>query len=152
MREPWTELYLHLVWATWDRLPLIKAPLVQPVYACIQEECRKLKCESIAIGGIEDHVHLLARVHPTVCASDLVKQVKGSSSHLVTHRLPSGEPFKWQGAYGAFSVSKSDVLTIRRYILNQEQHHRLGTANEIFERMVFDGTGHQPGTLPAPAE
>ena len=109
MREPWTELYVHLVWATWDRLPLITSELQQPIYSCILSECEKLKGELIAIGGMSDHVHLLVRMHPAVSVSDLVKQVKGGSSHLVTHVLRIDHFFKWQGAYGAFTVSKPDV-------------------------------------------
>ena len=143
MREPWTELYVHLVWATWDRLPLLRPEFAQHVYSCLQEDCHRLKCEAIAIGGVEDHVHVLVRMHPAISVSDLVKQLKGSSSHLVTHRLQSGEPFKWQGAYGAFSVAKSEVPIVRRYIQNQEEHHRLGTFDEAMERMVYDN--HIPG-------
>src|ERR1051326_6973411 len=98
MREPWTELFIHLVWATWDRLPLIRPEFKQGVYACITEDCQKLNCEMVAIGGMEDHIHVLVRFHPAISVSDLVKQLKGNSSHLITHRLPNGEPFKWQGA------------------------------------------------------
>jgi putative transposase len=76
----------------------------------------------IAIGGIDDHVHLLVAMPATLAPADLVKQVKGASSHLVNH---GREPFfRWQGGYGAFSVSKHHVPRIRDYVLRQEEHHR----------------------------
>jgi putative transposase len=59
MRSNYTQLYLHYVWATWDRLPLITLDIQKLVYAAIIRECEQLKCTVIAIGGVEDHVHLL---------------------------------------------------------------------------------------------
>ena len=123
MREPYTQLYVHMVWATWDRQPFITPELEPRIYALIAEKCRELKCVPIAIGGIEEHVHLLTRFHTTVPIATLVKETKGSSSHLVTHIIQPGSLFKWQGAYGAFTIRKSEVPTVKSYILNQKQHH-----------------------------
>lgn len=60
------------------------------------EKCRQLKCLPLEIGGVADHV--LTRLHPTVAVAELVKEIKGASSHLVTHQVLPGEFFKWQGA------------------------------------------------------
>ena len=76
MREPLTQLYVHLVWATWDRFPLLPASIRPRVYACIQAECDALKAEVIAIGGTADHVHLLVRISATLAVATLVKQAK----------------------------------------------------------------------------
>jgi putative transposase len=133
MREPYTQLYLHLVWATWDRLPLLSPELTPSVYACIQAGCTRLRAEVIAIGGVSDHAHLLTRIPATLSVAALVKQIKGASSHLATHRLLGGHTFKWQGAYGAFTVSKSDVPRIHAYIQRQEEHHRDQTLSPEFE-------------------
>lgn len=124
MREPYTQLYVHLVWATWDRLPIPAAEIRRDAYACMQAECTSLKVDVLAIGGMEDHVHLLARIPATISVADLVKQVKGVSSHFVTHKLGYKDSFKWQGGYGAFTLAKADVPHCRDYVLNQEQHHR----------------------------
>jgi putative transposase len=133
LRHSYSQLYVHLVWATWDRLPLITPDLRPALYGAIQKECSDLRVEVIALGGVADHVHLLVRIPTTVCVAELAKQVKGDSSHLVTHRVPGGAEFKWQGAYGAFSVSQSDVPRIREYILNQEAHHRDGRVDPEWE-------------------
>ncbi len=138
MRAPFTELYLHLVWATWDRLPLIEEAIEGRLYACIAEQCRSLKCDVIAIGGIEDHIHLLIRLHPTVAIAKLVKQTKGSSSHLVTHEIKPGEFFKWQGAYGAFTLRKRDVPIVKAYIELQKQHHASGHIQEEWEQTAIN--------------
>ncbi len=138
MREPYTQLYVHLVWATWDRLPLITTNLEPRIYAAIAEKCRELKCLPIAIGGVEDHVHLLTRFHTTTAIATLVKEVKGMSSHLVTHAIMPESFFKWQGAYGAFTIRKSEVPTVKAYIENQKRRHAanhlLPELEEVFEQ------------------
>jgi putative transposase len=124
VRSPFTHLYVHLVWATWDRLPLITGEIERTPYAAIRLEADKLRVEVLELGGVEDHVHVLARLPTTVSVAELAKQLKGSTSHLVTHRLIGVETFKWQGGYGAFSVSKSGVPRVAGYIQNQRAHIR----------------------------
>jgi REP element-mobilizing transposase RayT len=97
MRSPYTQLYAHLTWSTWKRQPLITEEIGPRLYAAIAERCRQLQCEPVAIGGTDDHIHLLARLHTTVSIAQLVKEVKGSSSHLMTHEITPHMFFKWQG-------------------------------------------------------
>lgn len=139
MRTPYTQLYLHMIWATWDRLLLITPDIESQIYAAIATKCRELDCEPIAIGGMEDHVHLLTRFHTTVTVATLAKETKGASSHLVTHKLRPEEFFKWQGAYGAFTIRKSDVPQVREYIQNQKKHHADGILDEDLERIFIPG-------------
>ncbi len=127
MRENCVRVYVHLVWATWDRLPLLTGECQAAVYACLLAECREMKAELLAIGGVEDHVHLLVSLPSSVAIMDMVKQLKGSSSHLVNHRLQMANTFKWQGSHGAFSISEQHINSVRSYISNQVQHHRSGT-------------------------
>lgn len=134
MRGPYTELYVHLVWATWDRLPWLTPDIASRVHAAIAERCRLLRCDPIAIGGMADHVHALVRLHSSVDVAKLVQEVKGSSSHLVTHVLRPEQPFKWQGAYGAFTVAKKHVPAVTRYIEAQSVHHADSTLWEEAEK------------------
>ncbi|HYH79661.1 MAG TPA: transposase [Longimicrobium sp.] len=108
-------MFLHLVWSTWRREPFITAELRERIYGA-------------------DHVHLLVRIPTTISIAELVRRLKGTSSHLVTHVLQSPEPFKWQGGYGVFSVSKRHVPVVRDYVLNQERHHRDGPLHHQLER------------------
>lgn len=123
MRAPFTQLYLHCVWATWDRLPLLTPPVTDSVYPAIHAKCRDMSCEALALGGMPDHVHLLVRFPTTLSVADLVKGIKGSTSHLQTQHLAKNDFFKWQGAYGAFTVSKDASPSVKAYINNQKHHH-----------------------------
>lgn len=122
MRRNYNRAYVHFIWATWDRRPLISDEVRDLVYPVILEECSKLKCRVEALGGTIDHVHLLVHFSSIASFAALMKAVKGSSSHLVTERLPSIF-FKWQGAYGVESVSPEGLLDAIRYVQNQAQRH-----------------------------
>jgi putative transposase len=127
MRRNFTQLYVHLIWATWDRLPLITPNLKEQIYNVISYECKQLGCSVVAIGGIEDHVHLLTGFPANVAISELVKQIKGSSSHCVMNQIQPNKFFKWQGSYAAFSVNHQDLHAITTYIQNQTTHHQQQT-------------------------
>ncbi len=140
MRAPYTQLYLHAVWATWDRLPLITPDIELRLYGAINEKCRELKSYSLALGGIDDHLHLLVRLPTTLSVADLLKGVKGSSSHLLTHEVAPDKFFKWQGAYGAFTLAKQDVDRVIDYIRNQKTHHAAKTIWDDWERCEIQDT------------
>ncbi|MEA3334285.1 MAG: IS200/IS605 family transposase [Chloroflexota bacterium] len=123
MRRNKVELYVHLVWATWDRLPLIMPEMERALYRSIGDVAQSMGCRVLAINGISDHVHVLLRIPPTLSISKLVQQLKGVSSHFVNNRLHLEYRFKWMGYYGAFSVSRWDVSKIMGYINNQKTHH-----------------------------
>jgi REP element-mobilizing transposase RayT len=116
-------VYVHLVWGTWDRLPLLSGEFAQDLYRAIGAECVAMGAELIAVGGVEDHVHVLASLPATIAVADLVKRLKGSSAHLATHRLILGGFFKWQAGYGAVSVSPRHLAQVSSYIANQREHH-----------------------------
>src|SRR3954468_13331789 len=109
MGDSYHELYLHLVWCTWSRKALITPEIRDPLYECILGQVKKLRCEPLAIGGMQDHVHLLLRWPTTVGVGEVVKHAKGGSSHLITHVVKPGSFFKWQHHYGALTVGKSSV-------------------------------------------
>ncbi len=127
MPAPYNQLYVHCVWATWDRLPLITAQIEQQIYAVILDKCKELGCTPVAVGGLDDHVHLLVRFPPTLQLTKLIGEVKGASSHLVTHKLVLQSFFKWQASYGVFTVSQGSLARVTEYIRNQKQHHAQGS-------------------------
>jgi putative transposase len=134
MRGKLTRVYVHLVWGTWNRRRLLEAGLREQVYRAILAEATKLGCVVGAIGGVEDHLHVLVRMNTSVSIADLVKQMKGASSHLVRQRLTPGRFFKWQGGYGAFSVGPRGLRRVCAYIHRQEEHHRAGRLLRALER------------------
>ncbi len=126
MRRNKLALYVHLVWATWDRLPLITPDIERRLYRCIEKEVQDMGGVVFALNGAEDHAHLLASFPTTVTIADFVKQTKGVSSHFANEALRPAHDFKWQGSYGAFTVSRWDLERIVNYIKRQKVHHAAG--------------------------
>jgi REP element-mobilizing transposase RayT len=123
----YTALYVHCVWSTWDRLPLIDNAAEAAIYPALAAKCHELRCESVAIGGVADHVHALVRFIPTMTIARLIGEMKGASSHLMTHSIRPGAFFKWQRAYSAFTVSQRAVPQVEEYVRVQKQRHRAGS-------------------------
>ena len=127
-------IFIHLAWATKQRLPLIDAALRGPLYDAIGAACRKCGASVIAIGGVEDHIHLLVQLPLTISVADLMHQVKGMSSYLITHALHPSTAFKWQEGYGACSVSTYGLSRVQHYIAHQAEHHAANTLHDQLER------------------
>jgi putative transposase len=117
------EIYLHFVWATKGRQPWLVGDVERAAHRCIQSEAREMGCEVLALGGMPDHVHLLASVSSGVSSAALAKQLKGASSRLVSGQVAPGSGFGWQEGYGVFSVSRSHVQRVKSYVLNQNARH-----------------------------
>lgn len=129
----YTYLYTHLIWGTWDRLPLITAAVESRLYGAIRAKSAELSCELIAIGGVSDHIHVLVDVHPTVAVARLVGEMKGASSHAMSHAIASDMFFKWQGGYSALSVSVMIMPRVKVYIQDQRKHHAEGSLISAME-------------------
>jgi putative transposase len=97
---------------------------------------KQLGCEPVVIGGVEDHVHLLFGLSRTAAMGEVVKELKRGSSLWIKERDTGLEQFAWQSGYGAFSIGFSQIEAVRRYILNQEEHHRHRTFQEEFRKML----------------
>jgi REP element-mobilizing transposase RayT len=126
-----TSLHIHLVFSTKERLPLIDAGWRPDLHAFLGGCLKRLDAFPQEIGGIADHVHLLVGIKPVHAIADLVREAKRVSSEWIKdeHRVTR---FAWQEGYGAFSVSKSSVPSIREYIRQQEKHHRRRTFQEEY--------------------
>jgi len=144
MRRDTLALYIHLVWATWDRLPLITPAIELLLHRVIASEAQKMGCTLLALNSVPDHLHILVRIPGTVTVAELVKQLKGMSSHFVNHTLKPDQPFKWQGFYGAFSVSRWDVERIVAYIQRQKEHHEVGALIAELESISEEVGPDQP--------
>jgi REP element-mobilizing transposase RayT len=83
---------------------------------------KELKGKSLAIGGMADHIHLLIELQPIFPVSEALRFIKTNSSKWATEKF--NKPFEWEKGYGAFSVSRSNVDAVAKYINSQEEHHR----------------------------
>ena len=122
MARTYTKLIYHIVFSTKERLPLITEEIRERLYEYLGGVIRGEKGSLLEIGGVADHVHLLARFGAAIAVSDMVQRIKGNSSHWLNQRPESW--FAWQNGYGAFTVSESQVATVRKYIQRQEEHHK----------------------------
>ncbi len=136
MANTYSAVYHHLVFSTKNRERLIHAELEDRLWAYIGGVVRENECVPLRIGGIETHVHLIAAMSPKVATSQLVKQIKVASSHWMRANHPDVANFGWQDGYGVFSVSKSSVETVCRYIERQREHHRHKTFEEEYRVLM----------------
>lgn len=125
MPQSLSSVYLHLVFSTKNREPFFLNPGIRSeVHSYLGGISKQLDCPPVIVGGVEDHVHLLARMGRGISQSDWVKEVKRVSSVWIKTRCPDMPNFGWQSGYGVFSVSSSNVEAVRIYIAGQEEHHR----------------------------
>ena len=132
MSRTFTNLLTHLVFSTKDREPLIVPEIKSELYSYLGGLTRELQGKAYGINGTSDHVHLLISLPPVVSISEALRFIKSNSSGWVHDRWPKRRAFSWQLGYGAFSVSKSSVPFVLKYIQNQETHHHRITFKEEF--------------------
>ena len=133
MSKAYTELYYHLVWATWKRQPFLRKPARQALFRYIAHKCQEYGYPLNAVNGVKDHVHVVVRLDPTVAVSEAVRKLKGSSSRFCNSTLEMETEFQWQEGYGAFTFRKHDLPGIVAYVEGQEERHRSGQLDEFFE-------------------
>ena len=135
MGSTYFSIHLHIVFATKERRPLIADGWRSRLHQYLGGCARTATAVPEEIGGVADHVHLLLGIRPTIRLSDLMRDIKTSSSLWVHDEIR--EPmFGWQDGYGAFSVSRSNLEAVRRYIQNQEAHHRKRSFEEEFQALL----------------
>ncbi|HEY7402729.1 MAG TPA: IS200/IS605 family transposase [Candidatus Angelobacter sp.] len=129
MSHTYSQNYQHIVFSTKDRRRLISKSMQPKLWSYIAGIGRNHGFLVLANGGMEDHVHLLIQLPPVLSVAEAVSLVKTNSSRWMNDH---GMSFAWQEGYGDFSVSKSNLGAVERYIANQEQHHRKMTFEEEF--------------------
>jgi putative transposase len=117
----------HIVFSTARRRKTIAKEIQRKVWAYLAGICRNHGIFVRAIGGIEDHVHLLVELPPSMAVAKAVRLIKSNSSKWMNE---TGRSFAWQKGYAAFSVSSSNIGAVMKYILNQEAHHQKMTFEE----------------------
>ena len=148
---PFWRLYYHLVWATKNREPLIPDGLEERLYAYLVHKAAELGVYVYAVNGWEDHVHLIVAIPPSLAVSEVVRRLKGASSHELN--LPGGleTTFAWQRGYGALSLGERQRPDAEAYVRDQKAHHSRQGANAWLERHAeFDEGPTHAGLTPSP--
>lgn len=116
--------YLHIVFSTKYRQPLIDDKVEVELYAYLSGICKKLECTPIKIGGYTDHIHILCMLSKKIALMKLLEEVKSHSSKWIKTKGIEYQNFYWQDGYGAFSVNPVEIDVVIYYIKNQKSHHR----------------------------
>jgi putative transposase len=123
-------ILLHMIFSTQGRRPVIKPEFRNYLFAYLGGIVREIHATALIINGTADHVHMLLRIRPAQSAAEIVRVVKANSSKWVRAKWSSD--FAWQTGYGVFSVSESNVPAVKKYIAEQEEHHKKHSFQEEF--------------------
>lgn len=132
MANTYTSLNYHVIFSTKNRVKLISPEIEERLWAYIGGVARQHRMTALQVGGVEDHVHALVNAPPTIAPSQIAQFLKGDSSKWIHEEFPRLRAFAWQDGYGAFTVSKSSLSEVVRYIQNQREHHRQRTFQEEY--------------------
>ena len=136
MAQSYTNLIYHIVFSTKNREPLITAETQPRLYEYIGGIIRNKGGIMLEIGGMSDHLHVLAKLRPDNSLSNILRDLKANSTGWMHKVFPEMRDFSWQNGYGAFTVSASQVEKVRQYIIKQEQHHAKISFKEEFIKLL----------------
>ena len=132
MAHSFTGIYLHIIFSTKNRTRMLSPELRDRLFPYMGGLIRERNGDAVLINGVEDHIHLLTRFPATITLSDFLRDIKSISAGWVRDSFAESRLFGWQTGYAAFSVSRSNVDTVRDYIARQEEHHRRKTFEEEY--------------------
>ena len=136
MPQSYTSLHCHIIFGTKNRSLQLTPDLRRRVLSYMAGIAKNEKGLLLTSGGTQDHVHLLAGLHPETPVAVFLRLIKANSSKWIHENFPDQSKFAWQAGYGAFSVSRSDLDRVRTYIGNQEEHHRRLSFEEEFKLLL----------------
>lgn len=132
MADTYSKLYIQIVFAVKGRQNLISKKWKDEIYKYITGIVSNQKQKLIAINGMPDHIHILVGIKPNISLSDLVRDIKSSSSKFINEQKLINGKFEWQKGFGAFSYGHSQLSNVIKYIENQEEHHKSRTFKEEY--------------------
>ncbi len=136
MPHSFNKIWIHAIWANKKREGLIHQRVEQKVFQFISGQFRELGCPVRIINGMPDHIHCLFLLNPQKSIAEVIKQIKGSSSHYINQNNLIAEKFAWQTGYAAYSVSESVVEKVSQYIKNQKSHHQKKTFQQEYDEFL----------------
>lgn len=132
MSQSYVCLHYHLAFSTKNRVPTIRPEVESRLWEYLAGTVRGLGGTPIQVGGGEDHVHLLVTLRQEPALAAVLRDLKAASSGWVHDTFPELRDFWWQGGYGAFTVSHSNIEAVKAYIAGQREHHkRMSFADEL---------------------
>lgn len=136
MANTYTSLHFHIIFSTKNRERWIEPAIEQRIWEYLGGIARANDMKALKVGGVEDHVHLVVGMKPTMPVSHAVQLLKGGSSKWIHENFAKLAGFSWQDGYGAFTVSKSQVPDVIHYVEGQREHHRVTTFQEEYRILL----------------
>lgn len=147
MSATYLSLHFHVVFGTKRRERVISTEWISRLHDYLGGSIRNLGAFPEGIGGVADHVHLLVGLKATSCIADVVREVKKASNAWIREEFAM-PAFAWQDGYAAFTVSATSLSSVRQYIANQHEHHRVKTfREELVEMLDKAGIDYDPKYL-----
>ena len=137
MGQSLSQMYVHLVFGTKGRKPLIKLECEERLHSYMGGILKNMESPAIIINSVPDHIHILFRLSKNYALAKVVEMVKKESSKWMKTIVNGDRNFTWQIGYGAFSVSSRGLETVKKYIQNQKEHHQVQSFRDEFEEYVL---------------
>ncbi len=132
MGNSYISCYVHYVFSTKNHEKWLKSYIRENLSPYIGGICRKNNLKLIKAGGVDDHLHLLVSLPSTITIAKAIQYIKGGSSRWIHETFDNMKDFAWQEGYGGFTIGVSQIDQTKKYIANQEEHHRIKTFREEF--------------------
>ena len=128
-----TLLLAHVIWATSDRKATLSHEFDGWFAYFAADTCRRIECDLLAVGNASDHVHVVARLSPSVALADMVRRLKGGSSHA-WNAHPHARPLRWQTGYWARSIEQEGLSPLTAYVRGQRARHASAMTQAAWEQ------------------
>ena len=136
MLHSFVKLYIHVSWSTKKREKVLTKELRPKLHRHILNYARENQIQIDSLSNQIEHVHALLTIQSDRKLEDIVRLLKGESSHWINSENLTQGKFSWQRGYGAFSISSSHVAAVRKYIENQDEHHRKKSYGEEYASIL----------------
>jgi REP element-mobilizing transposase RayT len=130
------KIYLHTVWSTKDRIPLLNNKIRSQVFDHIRENAMAKEINIDFVNGVSDHVHCLISLKVDQTIAKVMQLIKGESANWINKQNLLGSSFRWQDEYFAVSIGESQIDAVRKYIKDQEEHHKKKTFQQEYEEFM----------------
>ncbi|WP_124642287.1 IS200/IS605 family transposase [Amniculibacterium aquaticum] len=132
MGQSLNKIYVHLVFSTKNRQPVIDDFIKDELFSYLGGICRNLECNPIQVGGYKDHVHILCLLSKKIALMKLLEEIKSNSSKWIKTKGTEFKDFYWQNGYGAFLVNPTEIEIVKKYIINQKEYHQKRSFQEEY--------------------
>ena len=132
----YTQILYQIVYSTKNRKPVLKEERQDDLFKYLYGILKNKKCHVYIINGVEDHIHIVTHLHPTVALSSLIKDMKIASSKWIKEKNIFSDFIGWQDKYGAFTYSIKDKDRLIEYVKNQKKHHKTKSFKEEFIELL----------------